>query len=116
MRCGVPLRLSPGCRAAPKPASRKLDAFLWHLICNSLDGLIATQDVFDNEVITVLDEAKVDEKSPHRHARRREDSQTYCRGDLSRRRPGGVGSAVRRPPILVSMHESPQFPRPGELP
>jgi hypothetical protein len=63
----------------------------------------------------VLDETKVGEKFPHRHARRREDCQTHCRCDLSRRRPDGVGSAIRRPPALVSIHESPQFPRAGEL-
>jgi len=48
--------------------------------------------------------------------RRREDGQAHCRGDLSRRRPGSVGSGIRRPPALVSMHESPQFPCPSELP
>ena len=64
----------------------------------------------------MLDEPEVGEKFPHCHARRRKDGQTHCRGDLSRRRPGSVGSAIRWPPVLVSMHESPQFLRPGELP
>ena len=104
------------CRAAPKPASRKLGTFLQHLICNSLDGLTAAQDVFHDEVITMLDEPKVGQKIPHRHAGRGENSQSHCRGDLSRRRPGGVGSGIRRPPALVSMHQPPQFPSPGKLP
>ncbi len=64
----------------------------------------------------MFDEPKVGEKVPHRHARRREDGQAHCRSDLSRRRPDSVGSGIRRPPALVSMHEAPQFPCPGELP
>jgi hypothetical protein len=69
-----------------------------------------------HELIAVLEEPKISEKPPHCHARRGEDGQTLCRGDLSRRRPGSVGPAIRRPPVLVSMHESPKFLRPGELP
>jgi hypothetical protein len=74
------------------------------------------QEVFDHELVAVLDKPKIGEKSPHGHARRGEHGQTQCRGDLSRRRPCGVGPAIRRPPVLVSVHEPAQFPRPGELP
>ena len=64
----------------------------------------------------MFDEPKIGEKPPHSHPRRREDCQAHRRGYLSRRRPGRVGTGIRRPPVLVSMHEPPQIPRLGELP
>jgi hypothetical protein len=48
-----------------------------------LDGLVAGQDVFDHEPITVFEEPKIGEKPPHCHARRGEDGQTDGCGDLA---------------------------------
>jgi hypothetical protein len=76
----------------------------------------AGQDVLDHEFVAMPDKSEVSEKAPHRPSRIRENGQSHRRGYLSGRRPRSVGTGIRRPPVLIAVHEPPKFPRPGELP
>jgi hypothetical protein len=69
--------------------------------------VVTGQDVFDHELIAVLDKPDISEKAPHRHARRGENGQAHRCGYLPRRRPCGVGTGVRWPPVPVAVREPP---------